>query len=117
MQGPVTIWEQLWAWVAAVPIVGAALWGALGGWTNALVVQVTLRAAIRLIAIGALVAAGVGSAGGYLLEAWSILPEGTTSAAGGALGGSVAYLMGSLGAACFEVLLRRIRAAGPRSKQ
>lgn len=110
-------WSNVLATIIASPVAAAAVWGALGGSTNALVIRVTLRAAIRHIAIGTLVAAGVGGAGGPLLEWWGVLPPGSLDAFSAASGGAVAYLVGSLGSAIFEVLLTRIRAGRLPSDQ
>lgn len=103
-------WAALWAWLIASPAIAAAIWGALGGGTNALVIRVTVREAARHVAIGTLIAAGLGGMGGPILEHWGILPTGSVTAMGSATSGAVAYLTGSLGSAVFEVLLSRIRA-------
>lgn len=103
--------EIIWAWILATPLIVAALWGALGGATNALVIRVTALEALRHIGLGALFAAGVGGLGGPLLEHWGVLPAGAVTSFGAAAGSSVAYLTGSIGAAVFEVLLSRVRAA------
>ena len=106
---PTPIWASIKTAILAVPVLGAAAWGALGGATNALVIKVTLIEAVRHIAIGAAIAAGLGGLGAPLLGHWLGLPPGTLNAPEGAAGGTVAYLTGSLGAAVFDVLLHRIR--------
>jgi len=106
---PTPIWASIKAAIVAIPVLSAALWGGLGGATNALVIKVTALEAIRHIAIGAAIAAGLGGLGAPLLGHWLGLPPGTLNAPEGAAGGTAAYLTGSLGAAIFEVLLHRIR--------
>lgn len=106
---PTPIWASIKAAVFAVPVLVTALWGGLGGATNALVIKVTALEALRHIAIGAAIAAGLGGLGAPLLGHWLGLPPGTLNAPEGAAGGTAAYLTGSLGAAVFEVLLHRIR--------
>ncbi len=105
---PTPIWASIKTAILAVPVLGAALWGALGGATNALVIKVTALEAIRHIAIGAAIAAGLGGLGAPLVGHWLGLPPEALNAPLAA-GGTAAYLTGSLGAAIFEVLLHRIR--------
>ncbi len=105
---PTPIWASIKAALIAIPALGAAIWGGLGGATNALVIKVTALEALRHIAIGAAIAAGLGGLGAPLVGHWLALPADTLSAPLAA-GGSAAYLTGSLGAAVFEVLLHRIR--------
>lgn len=109
---PQPVWVTIKAALLAIPAVGAALWGALGGATNALVIRVTAIEAIRHIVIGAVIAAGLGGLAGPIMSHWLGLPPEAVRDASGALaaGGTAAYLAGSLGAAIFEVLLTRIRA-------
>ena len=107
---PTSIWGAIKAAIMAIPVFGAALWGGLGGATNALVIRVTTREAIRHIVIGAAIAAGLGGAAGPLITYWLGLPPDAVSRGDWAAGGSGAYLAGSLGAAIFEVVLTRIRA-------
>ena len=94
-------------------LLGSALvllvfWGALGGVTNALVTRVSVREAVRLILLGAVIAAGMGSLSMAFLAAWFNLPSESLMAIGGA-GGSTAYLVGVFGSAIFEVVLGRIK--------
>lgn len=70
-------WAEFWRSVLAVIPVGAALWGALGGGTNALVIQTSLREAIRHVSLGALVAAGIGGLGAPILSHWLGMPDET----------------------------------------
>lgn len=102
--------SEIKAALIALPVIGLAIWGALGGATNALVIRVTLWEALRHVALGGLFAAGVGGLGAPLLGFWLGLPPDALTASGGAAGGSLAYLTGSLGSAAFEVVLQRIRA-------
>jgi len=98
--------EQIWAQVMAVPIAGVVLMGALGGATNALVVKVKPKQAIRLTILGAMCAAGSGSLSGALLEHWGFLPSGMALASSGA----VAFFAGLFFPALFEVILSRLQA-------
>ena len=100
-----------------------AVWGALGGATNALTTKMRLRDALRHILLGLRgayagplgprsplrIAAGMGSLSMAVITAWlSLLPEAIP--AGGAAG-SAAYLVGVFGPAFIEVLLARLRRA------
>lgn len=89
-------------------IVLLMFWGALGGVTNALVTRVSVKEAVRLILLGAVIAAGMGSLATAFLAAWFNLPGESLLAIGGAAG-STAYLVGVFGSAIFEVVLGRIR--------
>ncbi|SEB67830.1 hypothetical protein [Rhodobacter sp. 24-YEA-8] len=104
------LWAEIKAAILAGSVMAAVIWGALGGATNALVIRVTAREALRHIALGATIAAGLGGLGAPLIGHWLGLPPDALGAGGGAAGGSVAYLTGSLGAAIFEVIIQRIRA-------
>lgn len=104
---PDTVWTEIKAALIALPIVGLAIWGALGGATNALVIRVTMREAIRHVVLGAMVAAGLGGLGAPLVGHWLGIPADALAVAAG---GSAAYLTGSLGAAIFEVIIQRVRA-------
>lgn len=95
--------------LAAIPV-GALVWGAIGGGTNAIVIKTTAREAIRHIVLGALVAAGMGGLGAPILNHWLSLPPESLKVVDGAAGGSIAYLTGSVGAAILEVVIQRIRA-------
>ena len=109
---PESFLASAWSAMIAVPVLGTAIWGALGGATNALVIRVTARQALRHIALGAAIAAGLGGIAAPLLRHWLGLPAGVLTGADGAAGGSLAYLTGSLGAAAFEAILTRIRSEG-----
>lgn len=107
---PDTIWTEIKAALLTLPVVGLAIWGALGGATNALVIRVTAWEALRHVLLGALVAAGLGGLGAPLVGHWLGMPAGMLSPTDGAATGSIAYLTGSLGAAILEVIIQRIRA-------
>jgi hypothetical protein len=98
--------ESLATQLMAIPAVGIALMGALGGATNALVGKVTPRRTIRYILLGGLCAAGSGQLSGTLLEYWGFIPEGMAAASSGA----VAFFAGLFFPAVFEVILSRLRA-------
>jgi hypothetical protein len=85
-----------------------AVWGALGGATNALTTKMRLRDALRHILLGGLIAAGMGSLSMALVTAWLGLPPEAIPAGGAA--GSAAYLVGVFGPAFIEVVLARLRA-------
>ena len=95
-------------------LVITALWGALGGLTNALVAPTgtgyrkSLQHAIRQVMLGALVAAGAGTVGGAIIGKWLGLPSEIITA--GSVGGAMAYFTGIFGGAIIEVILTRIRA-------
>lgn len=107
---PDTLLASIKAALIAIPALGAAIWGGLGGATNALVIRVTAIEAVRHIVIGAVIAAGLGGIAAPILTHWLALPPGTISGRDLGAGGSLAYLSGSLGAAVFEAVLTRIRA-------
>jgi hypothetical protein len=86
-----------------------AVWGALGGATNALTTKMRLRDALRHILLGGLIAAGMGSLSMALVTAWLNLPTEAIPAGGAA--GSAAYLVGVFGPAFIEVVLARLRGA------
>ncbi|MEM0935174.1 MAG: hypothetical protein AAGJ91_04615 [Pseudomonadota bacterium] len=86
-----------------------AIWGALGGATNALTTKMRLREALRHILLGGLIAAGMGSLSMALVTSWLNLPIEAIRAGGAA--GSAAYLVGVFGPAFIEVILARLRAA------
>lgn len=86
-----------------------AIWGALGGATNALTTKMRLREALRHILLGGLIAAGMGSLSMALVTSWLDLPTEAIPAGGAA--GSAAYLVGVFGPAFIEVILARLRAA------
>lgn len=105
------LWNTFKTWFYAAPIIGVAIWGAMGGMTNALVIRVTFKEAIRHVILGAIIAAGMGGFGVEILAHYLRLPD-ELSARAGALGGSGAYLVGSIGAALMEAVLKRIRGVG-----
>lgn len=86
-----------------------AIWGALGGATNALSTKMGLRDALRHIFLGGLIAAGMGSLSMALVTSWLNLP--TEAIPAGGTAGSAAYLVGVFGPAFIEVILARLRAA------
>lgn len=97
--------------VVASGVVILAVWGALGGATNALSTRMSLRDALRHVVLGALISAGTGSLSMTMLAAWLGLPMDQlheAAAAGGAVG-SAAYVVGVFGPAVIEVMLGRIR--------
>ena len=99
-------WEAVVAQIMASGIWSALAFGAAGGATNALVTKVSRRDAIRLILLGALVAAGMGSLTMAALVAWFSLPPELVPIGGAS--GSGAYLMGVFGSAIIEVILARL---------
>ena len=103
---------SIWAAIVAIPVLATAIWGGLGGATNALVIRVTAREALRHVAIGAIIAAGLGGLAAPILTHWLGLPEGTLHTRTASASFSLAYLTGSIGAAVFEALLTRIRGRG-----
>ena len=94
--------------LAASTAIILALWGALGGATNALITRMRLRDALRHILLGGLIAAGMGSLSMALVASWLALPAEAIPAGGAA--GSAAYLVGVFGPAFIEVVLARLRA-------
>ncbi|MEC3860133.1 hypothetical protein VK792_02445 [Mesobacterium sp. TK19101] len=86
-----------------------AIWGALGGATNALTTKMRLRDALRHILLGGLIAAGMGSLSMAVITSWLGLPPQAIPAGGAA--GSAAYLVGVFGPAVIELVLARLRQA------
>lgn len=102
-----TIWGEIWRGVVASGVVTAAGWGAAGGVTSALAVKVRPRAALRQIAMGALVAGGTGTlATAFVAKMMDLSPELIPAVGAGA---SASYFVGVFGPAIIEVVLRRIR--------
>lgn len=95
--------------LAASTAVILAVWGALGGATNALSTRMRLRDALRHILLGGIIAAGMGSFSMALVTKWLGLPTEAIPAGGAA--GSAAYLVGVFGPAFIEVALARLRGA------
>ena len=108
MADDATIWHELLKAAAASATVTAALWGAAGGATSALVVKVSAKDVLRHVTLGALTAGGIGTMVGAVLLAKTI---GVTTEALGYIGAgsSISYLVGVFGPAIMEVLLHRIR--------
>ncbi|MCT8999721.1 hypothetical protein [Chelativorans intermedius] len=95
--------------LAASTAVILAVWGGLGGATNALTTKMRLRDALRHILLGGLIAAGMGSLSMALITSWLGLPPEAIPAGGAA--GSAAYLVGVFGPAVIELVLARLRNA------
>lgn len=93
--------------LAASTAVILAIWGALGGATNALTTKMRLRDALRHILLGGLIAAGMGSLSMAMITRWLGLPPEAIPAGGAA--GSAAYLVGVFGPAVIELVLARLR--------
>ena len=108
MADDASIWADLLKATAASATVTAALWGAAGGATSALVVKVSAKDVLRHVTLGALTAGGIGTLVGAVLLAKTI---GVTTEALGFIGAgsSISYLVGVFGPAIMEVLLHRIR--------
>ncbi|WP_395543284.1 hypothetical protein [Neotabrizicola sp. sgz301269] len=101
-----TFWQDVWRGVIASGVVTAAGWGAAGGVTSALAVKVRPRAALRQIAMGALVAGGTGTLATAIVAKFTgISPELIPAVGAGA---SASYFVGVFGPAIIEVVLRRI---------
>jgi hypothetical protein len=114
MENDNSFWTDVLKQVMAIPAVGIALMGALGGATNALVVRVNFRQTVRYILLGAMCAAGSGQMAGAMLEHWGLMPSGIAQASTGA----VAFFAGLFFPALFEVILSRISAGKlPTDKQ
>lgn len=101
-----TFWQEVWRGVLASGVVSAAGWGAAGGVTSALAVKVRPRAALRQIAMGALVAGGTGTMATALVARMTGLSPEMIPAVGA--GASASYFVGVFGPAIIEVVLRRI---------
>lgn len=86
-----------------------AVWGALGGATNALTTRMRLRDALRHILLGGLIAAGMGSLSMGVIAAWLGLQAQAIPA--GEAAGSAAYLVGVFGPAFIEIALARLRSS------
>jgi hypothetical protein len=102
-------WTLVVIELAAVEALILALWGALGGATNALTTKMRLRDALRHVLLGGLIAAGMGSLSMAIVAAWLDLPPQSIPAGGAA--GSATYLVGVFGPAFIELVLARLRAA------
>lgn len=104
-----TFWNDVWNAAATSATLAAAAWGAAGGMTSAMsITGLPRRDIIRHIALGALVAGGLGTAAGAVITAWLGLPSAAIPAGGGF--GAASYMAGVFGPAVFEVILSRIRA-------
>ena len=107
-------WSDVLTYIIAIPAVGIAMMGAMGGATNALVIRVNLKQTIRYIVLGAMCAAGSGSMAGSVLAHWGLMP----SDVGQASTGAIAFFSGLFFPAVFEVILSRINAGKlPLDKQ
>lgn len=102
------VFDALWKAVAANTMVGAAFYGAVGGLTSALAINVDKRAVVRQVLLGAVVAGGMGSGAGAVMAAWLDV-DWSAVPAGGATG-TMSYLTGVFGPAVIEVILGRLRA-------
>jgi hypothetical protein len=103
-----SFWGEIWRTAASSALFTAALWGAAGGLTSALVISGERRRdVLRQIVLGMLTAAGLGSASGAVIWHWLDLPMGAIPMAG--VGGGASYLTGVFGPAFFEVILTRLR--------
>ena len=92
-----------------VTLLALSGWGAAGGATNALATRSGLREGLRLILLGAIVAAGTGSvAGGLLVHYFPGLSLAAVPAT--SLVSVGAYMAGTFGGAVVELVLRRLRA-------
>lgn len=100
--------EALWKTVAANALVGASFYGAVGGLTSALAINVDRRSLVRQIVLGAVVAGGMGSGAGAVMSAWLDV-DWSAVPAGGATG-TMSYLTGVFGPALIEVILGRLKA-------
>lgn len=100
--------EQVLKAVAANTVVGASFYGAVGGLTSALAINVDRKALLRQVILGAVVAGGMGSGAGAVMSAWMNI-NWSAVPAGGATG-TMSYLMGVFGPAIIEVILGRLRA-------
>jgi hypothetical protein len=107
-------WSLIVVEMAATQAVILALWGALGGATNALTTKMRLRDAVRHILLGCLIAVGMGSLSMALVTSWLSLPPHAIPAGGAA--GSAAYLVGVFGPAFIELVLARLRGAKGEEK-
>ncbi|WP_112312484.1 hypothetical protein [Pseudogemmobacter bohemicus] len=121
MTDQLTIWQEIWRGVlasgAVTGVITTAAWGAAGGATSALAVEVPARSALRQIALGALVAGGSGSfatAGVVVGMRWltgADVPPDLIPAIGA--GASASYFAGVFGPAIIEMILRRIMGRRP----
>jgi len=109
------LWFAIWEKLTASAFIILAAWGAIGGATNALVVKATVKEASRLIALGAVIAAGMGSLSMSVLVAFLDLPSEAIPAGGAS--SSAAYIFGVFGSAIVEVALGRIQQARTLSER
>lgn len=107
MSDETTILGELGKALAVSATLTAAAWGAFGGATAALAVQVDRKAVIRQILLGAMVSAGVGTlAMAFIVSVWQLPADLIPTGAGV---GSANYVVGVFGPALIERLLRRVR--------
>lgn len=109
-------WNEVWRAIVANSIIVAALWGAAGGLTNALVVadDENLRkqfwSALRKMLLGALIAGGGGVTMAAVVANQLGLDFDQLAAAGAT--GSFAYFVGVFGQGVIEVILLRFGKKG-----
>lgn len=101
-----TVWAELGKGLAASATLTAAAWGAFGGATAAISIEVDRKAVIRQILLGAMVAAGVGTLATALVVALGKLPAAAIPVGGGLAGAH--FLVGVFGPAIIERRLRRL---------
>lgn len=110
-----TIWADILKGFAVSATLTASAWGALGGATAALVIEVDRKAVMRQIALGGMVAAGVGALAMALVVAiWKLPPELIPAGAGA---GGAQFMIGVFGPALIERLLRRIKGQPLKAEQ
>lgn len=95
--------------IVASSTVVAAMWGAAGGATSAIVIQTDRASVIRQVLAGALIAAGAGGAGGFALSVFFNLPHTAIPVTAGA--SAIPYFLGVFGPAVIEHRLRKWRTA------
>ncbi|MEZ5723434.1 MAG: hypothetical protein R3D59_19140 [Paracoccaceae bacterium] len=100
--------EEIWKSVATNTLVGAAFYGAVGGLTSGLAINVDHRKLRRHVILGAVVAGGMGTGAGAVMAAWLDIDLASVPAAGAT--GTMSYLTGVFGPALIEVILGRLRA-------
>lgn len=106
-----TFWQEVWRRIIASSAVSgmvtATAWGAAGGFTSALAVEVGRKALVRQIAMGALVAGGTGTMATAIVVKVFGLDPALIPASGGF--SPAVYLVGVFGPAIIEAILRRIK--------
>lgn len=108
MADETTLWQEVGQALAVGASLTAAAWGALGGATAAVAIEVDRKAVVRQIVLGAMVSAGVGAlAMALAVKLMGLQPELIPVGAGL---GNAHYLIGVFGPALIERLLRRLHA-------